>query len=265
MILLDTNMLSAERVAEINTTWNFPLFTSSVSAQEILGMRKPGGTGYRYALPDFGSPLVRKTVPPWLLQEWIEHHAQQFPVAKQTDRKIFPKSSLASESLELGHDAVAFAHDQGLDGVVREYASRAVNRSTLKRILAGWELLRADVESVIPLDDEILDRAAQLANQFVAAGYDAKGSVRNTLNDLLIAATSQVAALPLVSQDKQLMRFYREQGWTITESASMFKAAPQVNAVGRAEPESTSTPPRYLNRPQRIRFQIDYSRLPIQR
>lgn len=116
MILVDTNLLSFEALGRARY-----LFTSSVSAQELLGMQRPNKEkGYQYALP-----LLRKS--PYVIgplggREWsipdyryLQERAGSAPVSKGADRITVPRSLLGPEMLELGHAAVADAHQEQLN------------------------------------------------------------------------------------------------------------------------------------------------------
>lgn len=269
MMLLDTNMLSPERVAEESSRLSGSMFVSSVSAQELLGMQRPDKeAGYRYALPilDERTFTARRGIPPEMLIRWITDHAKSQPVSKQTDRQVVPRSRLRAESLELGHMAVAAAHAQGNDGLLRAFASRGLRGKVLKRVLNKWEFLRNEVEALIPLDAEIAARAVLLANLFVDDKNHVKGTARNTLNDLFVAATSQIMGMPLMTHDAQLIRFYRQHGWKVRETESAFVVIPSLGAT----PAQTNQGPRvesrgYINRPPHIRSHVDYSRPPTLR
>lgn len=269
MLLLDTNALSPEWVADQGSAISGPLFTSSVSAQEVLGMQKPNKeVGYRYALPvlDERIHIIRQGMPPEELVRWIVDHAKRYPVSKQADRLVVPRSKLRAECLELGHAAVAVAHEQALDKLLYAYAKRGLHGKSLKRVLGKWEFLREEVEAVIPLDEDINGMAVSLANRFVADGHKVKGTQRNTLNDMLVAATAQATGLTLVSADKQLMDFYQDLGWTITEVVSAFTATPAAQIhLGQERRTPRAESRRYINRPARIRTHIDYTRPPLPR
>jgi predicted nucleic acid-binding protein len=223
MLLLDTNLLSSDRVEENDLRNSGPLFTSSVSAQELLGMQKPDSEmGYRYALPaiDERTHGPGRGAPADMLVRWLSDHAKRWPVSKQTDRLVVPRSRLRHESLELGHLAVAAAHGGGYDGLFRAYASRGLHRRMLKPVLGKWEFLRREIEGVIPLDDEIATQAVSLADRFVEAGLHVKGTRRNTLNDMLVAATSHITGLPLATADAQLGTFYLGLGWSVKDGTA---------------------------------------------
>lgn len=253
MFLLDTNFLSPERIQE---HINGRLFTSSVSAQELLGMQKSAHeTGYRYALP-----LLTHTPG----RNWIVDHAKKFPVSKGADRLVVPRSLLRPESLELGHAALAIAHERGHDGLLRVYASQGLHRRMLKPVLDKWEFLRNQIDAVLPLDEEIAAHGVLLADLFVKAQIHVKGTRRNTMNDMLVAATSQVTGLPLVTDDSQLGRFYQQHGWSVVVRNSIMTATPSAADIGGSDSQVRRSGSRgYINRPVHMRKHIDYNRPPV--
>lgn len=56
-----------------------------------------------------------------------------------------------------------------------------------------------------------------LADPFVASGHRAKGTTRNTMNDMFVAATSFVEGIALFTYDAQLKSFYHEHGWAVKD------------------------------------------------
>jgi predicted nucleic acid-binding protein len=269
MYLLDTNRLSSDWVTKHGSWLDGPLFTSSVSAQELLGMQVPDKeTGYRYALPvlDERFVAIRNGMPPDELVRWAIDHAKRIPVSKHTDRLSVPRSRLRAESLELGHAAIAVAHNGGHDRLLRAFASRGLRGKTLKRVLSKWEFLRSDVEAVIPLDEEIAAKAVVLANQFIEDKCPVKGTKRNTMNDMYVAATSQVQGIPLLTDDAQLKGFYQKRGWSVTERDSVFVATPSTREVDILKDlKSPSDSRAYINRPPWIRSRVNQAPPPLPR
>lgn len=260
LLLLDTNMLSPEKLVE-NGLWSeSTLVTASTSAQEVLGMQRPDREGgYRYALPVMNDRLLlRANLAPDQFFRWASDHAKQRPVSRQTDSLVVPASRLRQESRELGHAAVAIAHETGDDRLFRAYAARGLRTKQLRRVLSKWEFLRAELEAVIPLDDAIAVQAVALANTFVDSGQHVKGTARNSMNDMYVAATSLAMGIPLVTADAQLKDFYREHGWTVTSDDNLYIAAPtpppDAGASGLA---STQRGDRYVNRPLNLRSHVD--------
>lgn len=257
MYLLDTNLLSSEKVLEHVEQEGGPFFISSVSAQELLGMQRPGKeTGYIYALPVLDEHMAgfRHGMSPEMYMRASLEHAKRFPVSKQTDRLIIPRSKLSAGSLELGHTAVAIAHAGGHDRLFRAFALRGLRGKKLQRVLSKWELLRDDVDTVIPLDDEITAHAVVLANRFMDDGHHVKGTARNTMNDMLVAATAQIGDIPLLTDDSQLRVFYQEQGWSVEDRDQVFVATPPLgnpDAPGITQRRSESRG--YINRPRSLR------------
>ncbi|WP_269939974.1 hypothetical protein [Arthrobacter sp. HY1533] len=266
MLILDTNLLAPDIVAEYMSQHRQPFFVSSVSAQELLGMQRPGkDTGYSYALPVLDEHLLgaRMGVPLNEMSRRFGDHASRSPVSKHADRQVAPRSLLGPESLELGHAAVSIAHERGFDGLFRAFATSGLRGKKLKRVLSKWELLRNDIVAVIPLDNEISAQAAVLADQFVMSGCHVKGTVRNTRNDMLVAATSQITGMSLASDDVQLMKFYNEHGWNVTTRSSGMVATPISQIVGPQKVLTRRSESRgYVNRPPKIRVPIDYGRTP---
>ncbi|CAO1652748.1 Putative nucleic acid-binding protein [Salinibacterium sp. NYA9b] len=220
-------------------------------------MQRPGKEGgYRYALPAFDERFVgtRQGIPPDSLVRMAMEHAKRLPVSRHTDRFIVPRSRLRAESLELGHSALAIAHEVGLDRLFRTFAMRGLPGKTLRRVLPKWNFLRSEIEGVIPLDDDIAAQAVVLANLFVHEGHRVKGTSRNTMNDMLVAATSQISAMPLLSADVQLMGFYEKHGWSVTERGSVFVATPKPrNPATNEDAKPRSESRGYVNRPLWLR------------
>jgi len=239
---------------------------SSVSAQELLGMQRPGKeTGYCYALP-YMVPFT--SVRAQYYSDHLKYRLAALPskhkrVSPMSDRLVLPRSNMAPESIELGHAAVSAAHTYGWDRLFREYARCGLRGNKLKRVMGKWELIRTEISVVIPLDNEIASMSILLANHFVDTGRQLKGTIRNTRNDMLVAATSQVTGAPLVSRDTQLMKFYERNGWTVEESASLMVATP-IRQESQAQPTHRRgfESRRYVNRPKALRAAIDYSRSP---
>jgi len=262
LLLLDTNVLSAEKLAE-NGSWSGSmLVTASTSAQEVLGMQRPDREGrYRYALPVIDDRLaLGAQLMPDQFFRWMSEHAKHRPVAKRTDSLVVPASRLRQESRELGHAAVAIAHEAGQDRLFRAYASRGLRTKQLRRVLDKWEFLRSEVAAVIPLDDAIAACAVTLANTFIDSGQRVKGTVRNTMNDMYVAATSLTMGIPLVTDDQQLKAFYREHGWTVTSGDDVYIASPEPSS----DTDPSSAAParrgdRYSNRPPNLRSHVDQS------
>ncbi|MCC3278161.1 hypothetical protein LJ754_03170 [Arthrobacter sp. zg-Y40] len=268
MYLLDTNRLSPGWVTGHGSWLDGPLFTSSVSAQELLGMQRPDReTGYRYALPvlDERVTAIRNGAPPEALVRWAIDH-EKLSVSRHTDRFPVPRSRLRAESLELGHVAIAVAHSGGHDRLLRAFASRGLRGKTLKRVLSKWEYLRSDVEAVIPLDEEIAAEAVVLANEFIEGGYRVKGTARNTMNDMYVAATSQVQGIPLLTDDAQLKLFYQECGWSVTEKESVFVVTPSPRRADTLmDLKSPSDSREYINRPPWLRSRVNQNPPPLPR
>jgi predicted nucleic acid-binding protein len=260
LLLLDTNVLSPEKLAE-NGSWNgSTLVTASTSAQEALGMQRPDREGrYRYALPVMDDRLaLRAYLSPDQFFRWVSDHAKHRPVARQTDSLVVPASRLRQESRELGHAAVAIAHEAGQDRLFRAYASRGLRAKQLRRVLDKWEFLRSELAAVIPLDDAIAACAVTLANKFIDSGQHVKGTARNTMNDMYVAATSLTAGIPLVTDDSQLKAFYREHGWTVTSGDDLYIASPEP--LSDTEPWNAAPAQRgdrYTNRPLNLRTHVD--------
>lgn len=260
LLLLDTNVLSPEKLA-VNESWlNSTLVTASTSAQEVLGMQRPDREmRYRYALPVMDSRLFKFHTDVSTIQflRWASEHAKHAPVSRHTDSLVVPASRLRAESRELGHSAIATAHEKGHDRLFHAYASKGLRAKQLRRVLEKWEFLRSELEAVIPLDDTIAACAVSLANQFVDAGLHVKGTARNTMNDMYVAATSFTTGIPLATDDVQLRDFYREHGWKMT-SDDLYIASPEPPPEAKA---SKSVPAqkgdRYLNHPLGLRSQID--------
>lgn len=261
MYLLDTNLLAP--ATSYGPFLDEPLFTSSVSAQEVLGMQRPGlETGYRYALPviDGRLPGIQQGVPVEYFNRIAIEHAVRRPVSKHTDRRVVPRSLLRAESLELGHEAITIAHDHANDRLFRAYASRGLRGTTLKRVLEKWEYLRSEIEVIIPLDKTIADRAVALANVFVESGYVAKGTARNTMNDMLIAATSEIYGIPLLTADTQLNEFYSRFGWLVRKEGSLYIASPTRPWVEEQADSATRLESRgFINLPRSLRSRSDQS------
>lgn len=99
-LLLDTNVLSPEKLAEHGAWRGAKLVTASTSAQEVLGMQRPDREGrYRYALPLMDDRLaLRADLMPDQFYRWVSDHAKHRPVARQTDSLIVPASRLRQES-----------------------------------------------------------------------------------------------------------------------------------------------------------------------
>lgn len=260
MLLLDTNVLSPDKLAE-NGSWSgSTLVTASTSAQEVLGMQRPDREGrYRYALPVMDDRLaLRADLTPDQFFRWVSDHAKHRPVARQTDSLVVPASRLRQESRELGHAAVAIAHEAGQDRLFRAYASRGLRTRQLRRVLDKWEFLRSELDAVIPLDDAIAACAVTLANKFIDSGQRVKGTVRNTMNDMYVAATSLSAGIPLVTDDSQLKAFYREHGWTVTSGDDLYIASPEPPPDdGPLETAQVQRGDRYANRPRSLRSHVD--------
>lgn len=260
LLLLDTNVLSQEKLAENGSWGRSTLVTSSTSAQEVLGMQRPDREGrYRYALPLMDDRLkARAEMSPDQFLRWASEHAKHSPVSKQTDSLIVPASRLRGESRELGHAAIAVAHQSGQDRLFRAYASRALRVKQLGRVLDKWKFLRSQVDTVIPLDEAIVACAVVLANQFVDTGQKVKGTARNTMNDMYVAATSVITGIPLVTGDAQLKAFYQEHGWTVTTREDMFIASPvPLPTADGPEDVRAQRGDRYANRPLHLRAHVD--------
>ncbi|MGW8483547.1 type II toxin-antitoxin system VapC family toxin [Microbacterium sp. NPDC055903] len=260
LLLLDTNVLSPEKLAE-NVSWNsLTLVTASTSAQEVLGMQRPDRDArYRYALPVVDSRLrLRAETPPDQYLRWASEHAKYAPVSRQTDSRIVPASRLRGESRELGHTAIAIAHEKGQDRLFRAFASRGLRAKQLGRVLEKWEFMRSELDAVIPLDDAIVARAIALANQFVNSGLHVKGTIRNTMNDMYVAATSLVTGIPLATNDTQLKVFYREYGWTVNSEDDLYIASPVRSPdVAASDNASAQRGDRYVNQPLGLRSRFN--------
>lgn len=259
LLLLDTNVLSPEKLAE-NGFWNgLTLVTASTSAQEVLGMQRPDREGrYRYALPVMDSRLAHRAhLSPDQFFRWVSDHAKHRPVARWTDSLVVPASRLRQESRELGHAAVAIAHEAGQDRLFRVYASRGLQAKQLRRVLDKWEFLRSELHAVIPLDNAIAACAVTLANRFIDSGGHVKGTARNTMNDMYVAATSLTAGIPLVTDDSQLEAFYREHGWTVTSSDNLYIASPVPSPDVGPSDAAAAQRERYANRPLNLRSHVD--------
>ncbi|MDQ0096055.1 type II toxin-antitoxin system VapC family toxin [Paeniglutamicibacter psychrophenolicus] len=269
MYLLDTNRLSPDWVAEHGSWLDRPLFASSVSAQELLGMQVPDKeTRYRYALPVIDGHVlnIRHGMPPDEIIRWAIDHGKRFPVSKLADRLTVPRSALRAEALELGHVAIAAAHSGGHDRLFRAFASRGLRGKTFKRVLSKWEFLRSDIEAVIPLDEEIAAEALVLANQFVEGGYRVKGTARNTMNDMYVAASSHVLGMPLLTGDAQLKVFYQKRGWSVTERDSVFVATPSPRGKDLLKDlKSHSDSRAYINQPPWLRSRVNRDPPPLPR
>lgn len=265
LLLLDTNVLSAEKLAEHGFSTGSTLVTASTCAQEVLGMQRPDRESrYSYALPVMDDRLsFRAGVSPDQFFRWASDHAKHRPVAKQTDTLVVGGSRLRPESRELGHAAVAIAHETGQDRLVRAYASRGLRTKVLRHVLDKWEFLRSELAAVIPLDDAIATCAVVLANEFIDSGQRVKGTARNTMNDMYVAATSLTKGIPLVTDDAQLKTFYVEHGWSVTND-DLYIASPEP----LPDIDSLKAPPaqrgdRYLNRPSSLRTHIDQRPPPL--
>jgi len=216
-------------------------------------------TGYRYALPAVDGRLgVRVNVLPDQFLRWAREHAKHRPVSRQTDTLTVRASRLRQESRELGHVAVAIAHETGQDQLFEAYASRALRAKQLRRVLEKWKLLRSKLDAVIPLDDVIAEHAVDLANRFIESGQHVKGSARNTMNDMYVAATSLSTGIPLVTDDAQLRAFYNELGWTVTVNDDLYIASPDPRpAPERPYVDTGQRGDRYVNRPPNLRAHSD--------
>lgn len=260
LLLLDTNVLSPEKLAE-NRSWSgSTLVTASTCAQEALGMQRPDREArYRYALPVMDDHLaLRAHLTPDHFFRWVSDHAKHKPVAKQTDSLIVPASRLRQESRELGHAAVAFAHEAGQDRLFRAYASRGLRARQLRRVLDKWEFLRSELQAVVPLDDAIAACAVKLANKFIDSGQHVKGTVRNTMNDMYVAATSLTTGIPMATDDVQLRAFYSEHGFTVTNDDYLYIASPEpLSDVSPSEVAPGQKGDRYVNQPRALRSRID--------
>lgn len=261
LVLLDTNVLSPEKLVEYGALGGSTFVTASTSAQEVLGMQRPDrDASYRYSLPVMdGRFKIRNDVSPDQFLRWVSEHAKRVPVSRQTDAIVVPASRLRQESRELGHTAVAIAHQTGQDRLFRAYASRGLRAKQLVKVLDKWEFLRAEVHAVIPLDDAIAARAVALADQFVDSGHQVKGTARNTMNDMYVAATSLAMGIPLVTEDAQLKSFYQEHGWSVTNGDNLLIASPAPipipeNSEGTREQRGD----RYANRPLNLRAHVDH-------
>lgn len=259
-------MLSAEKLAE-GGPWNgATLVAPSTAAQELLGMQRADREArYRYALPVLDSRFkFHSEASPDHFFRWAAEHAKHAPVSKHTDGLVVPASRLRGESRELGHEAITIAHATGQDRLFRAYASRALRPKQLRKVLEKWELLRSEVEEVLPLDADIATCAVGLANQFVASGLRVKGTARNTMNDMFVAATSLMEGIPLVTDDTQLKAFYRELGWTVSSGDGLFIAAPTL-PPDRQRPGNDQAPRgnRYANRPLNLRRHVGQSPPPL--
>ena len=267
MYLLDTNLLAPRG----DNTWlpDEGLFTSSVSAQEVLGMQRPGReAGYRYALPVLNGRATGALNggPNEYFTRIAIEHAVRSPVSKLTDRRVVPRSHLRTESLELGHEAVTIAHEQGNDRLLRAFASRGLSGTTLKRVLAKWDYLRSDVEAIIPLNEAIVDQALVLANLFVANRFSTKGTARNTMNDMLVAATSQIEGIALLTADAQLNEFYSRFGWSVREVDSLYLASPtQHDHSSHPGSGRRAESRRFINRPRSFRTRSSETPPPLPR
>lgn len=260
LLLLDTNVLSPEKLAEHESWRGATLVTASTSAQEVLGMQRPDKeASYRYALPVMDDRLVHRSafLPPQVLR-WASEHAKHRPVSKQTDSLIVPASRLRAESRELGHRAVSLAHESGQDRLFRAFASRALSRKQLRRVMDKWEFLRTELDAVIPLDESIAACAVVLANEFVDSRLHVKGTARNTVNDMYVAATSLTTGIPLATDDVQLRAFYRDHGWTVTSDDGLYIASPQPSPyVDPSDVAPAHKGDRYVNQPPGLRSRID--------
>ena len=260
LLLLDTNMLSPEKLVEHGLLGESTLVAASTSAQKVLGMQRPDREGgYRYALPMMNDRLLlRANLAPDQFFRWASDHAKHRPVSRHTDSLVVPVSRLRHESRELGHAAVAIAHETGDDRLFRAYAARGLRTKQLRRVLSKWEFLRAELEAIIPLDDAIALQAVALANAFVDSGQHVKGTARNSMNDMYVAATSLVTGIPLVTADAQLNDFYREHGWTVPSNDGLYIALPSAPSdAGSSDPASTQRGDRYINRPLSLRSHVD--------
>lgn len=111
---------------------------------------------------------------------------------------------------------------------------------------------------MIPLDDTIAACAVTLANTFLGSGQHVKGTARNTMNDMYVAATSFTTGIPLVTGDVQLGAFYREHGWTVTSDDNMYIASPeQSSGIDPSDVAPGHKGDRYVNQPPALRSRID--------
>lgn len=214
---------------------------------------------YRYALPVIDDRLaLRANLSPDQFFRWVSDHAKHRPVARQTDSLVMPATRLRQESRELGHAAVAIAHESGQDRLFRAYASRGLRAKQLRRVLDKWEFLRAELDAVIPLDESIAARAVALAIEFVDSRMHVKGTARNTMNDMYVAATSLTTGIPLATDDVQLRAFYRERGWTVTTGDGLYIASPEPSPdVDASDVAQARKGDRYVNLPPGLRSHID--------
>ncbi|NYI67011.1 hypothetical protein [Spelaeicoccus albus] len=260
LLLLDTNVLSPEKLAE-HESWNgATLVTSSTSVQEVLGMQRPDReVRYRYALPVMEDRIVHHAgVSSAQFLRWMSEHAKHRPVSRQTDSLIVPASRLCPETRELGHWAISLAHETGQDRLFRVFASRALRRKQLSRIMDKWEFLREELDMVIPLDESIAACAGALANELVDSGLHVRGTVRNAMNDMYVAATSLTTGIPLATDDVQLRTFYRAHGWTVTSNDDLYIASPEPLAeVNPSDIAPVHKGDRYVNLPPGLRSRID--------
>lgn len=266
LLLLDTNVLSPEKLTKHGSWGGATLVTASTSAQEVLGMQRPDREGrYRYALPMMEERLIHHAdVSSSQFLRWASEHAKRRPVSIHTDSLIVPASRLRPASRELGHWAVALAHETGQDRLFREFASRGLQRRQLSRVMDKWDFLRSRLETVVPLDDTIAACAVTLANQFVDSGLHVKGTARNTMNDMYVAATSLITGIPLATDDVQLRAFYPDHGWTVTSDHDLYIASPEpLSDVEPSDTGPTQKGDRYANRPAGLRSHIDQTPPPV--
>ncbi len=203
---------------------------------------------------------LRADLTPNQFFRWVSDHAKPRPVARQTDSLVVLASRLRQESRELGHAAVAIAYEAGQDRLFRAYASRGLRTKQLRRVLDKWEFLRSELSAVVPLDDDIAACAVTLANTFIDSGQHLKGTARNTMNDMYVAATPLTTGIPLVTDDHQLKAFYREHGWTMTSGDDLYIASPEPSSnAGPSNAVPAREGDRYSNRPPNLRSHTDQS------
>lgn len=199
-LLLDTNLLSPEK-RDAHGDWSHcTLIAASTSAQEVLGMQRSDREhGYKFALPyaeNVGRAFHHR---PEEFVRWAITHSRRRPVSKHTDRLVVSKSPLRPEAEELGHGAISSAHELGQDRIFSAYASSALRGKKLQRVIGKWKFLRSHIAHVVPLDGVIAEAALALAGRFAADGHTVKGTARNTMNDMYVAATALTLELVKLS------------------------------------------------------------------
>lgn len=253
-ILYDANMIN-EELLESDARPVGSRFSSSVSIQEVLGMQKVGrDSGYEYALPKVVHRSIYRPIVP------MGAMAGHMAVAPGADRLTLPRVGLGEENIELGHQSLADAHLYRNDDIFERYLKLAIDKKTdkYKAILKKWNLIRREIDEIIPLDDDVIAEYVTLAARFTSGGYDVKTTFRNTRNDLLTMATAHVRGALLVTKDNQLMGFYEDCGFEVEDGGDFIFVDSQPSSSERVSGPPRRLPEAFVNRPAHLRGKIKY-------